>query len=331
MSAGRRCCRVRGRPGPGGPTDATGLWYGPLGGQPARICDLVPDTNLAFAPTVARSPLAVQDDDGQHGDRGGPAPNRAAWLAEYRLPVFAEQVAWTVDGLVVLAAEPGPTPRRSPRASRCAARPRTRSSARAAAGWRRLWRVDAATGTAQPASPDDLAIWEFAAIPGGGAVVVASDDPTEAGWYHSRLIVLDADGQRMRVLRESPWQLSSPTVSPDGRCVAYRRGLGQRPRAARRRGAPGPPRRESGRTRPAPLAADADVTWLSWAADGRLWLAGWQHLGTAWGWAEPAAGRPRRMAQVGGRRPNVTQAEHGELPQLAVAPGGRAAARRRRR
>ena len=156
--------------------------------------------------------------------------------------------------------------------------------------------MDPGTGEAAPASPDDLAIWEFAPVPGGGAVVVASDDPTEAGWYHSRLEQLDAAGARQRVLLESAWQLSSPAVSPDGRvaaCIegwASDRGLLAGEVRLLRLDQPG--RAPAA----AALPADLDVTWLSWADDGRLWLAGWHHLGTAWGWAEPVHGRPGRWA-----------------------------------
>jgi len=93
-------------PTPGGPTKATGLWYGPLSGQPAKISDLVPDTNLAFAPHGPAFALAVQDGEGSRLVVVDPAAGQADW-AEHRLPVFAEQVAWTADALIVLAADPG--------------------------------------------------------------------------------------------------------------------------------------------------------------------------------------------------------------------------------
>ncbi|HEY7014395.1 MAG TPA: S9 family peptidase [Streptosporangiaceae bacterium] len=290
VSAGGDAAAFAVGPTPGGPTEATGLWYGPLSGQPAKISDLVPDTNLAFAPQGSAFALAVHDGEGSRLIVADPAAGQAAW-AEHRLPVFAEQVTWTADGLVVLAADPGADTASLTSGKPLAGEAEDPVVARAAAGWRRLWRVDAATGTAAPVSPDDLAVWEFAPVPGGGAVVVGSDDPSEAGWYHSRLIVLDAAGQRTRVLRESPWQLSSPTVSPDGQRVAYVEGWasdrGLLAGEVQLSGLDGtgtgtPP------TSPSPFIADVDVTWLSWSADGRLWLAGWHHLGTAWGWADGA-------------------------------------------
>jgi dipeptidyl aminopeptidase/acylaminoacyl peptidase len=307
--------------GQAGPTATSGIWYGPLAGQPARISDLIPDTNLAFAPDDGALAAAVQDETGSTVIVLEPALEPGAWR-QFRLPGFAEALAWTADGLVVLAAEPG-----ADAASLTSGRPLRGQGddplvTSGRAGWRRLWRVDTQNGAAQSASPDDLAIWEFAAIPGGGAVVVGSDDPNEAGWYHSRLLVLDAEGWRMRVLRESPWQLSSPTVSPDGRSVAFVEGW-----ASDRGLLAGDVHLvgldESAATPEiAPLAVDADVTWLLWAADSRLWLAGWQHLGTAWGWADGLAAEPPPQVRV------VTQAEQASClnsrwhPEVVPLPDG---------
>ncbi len=275
--------------GPRGPGEATGLWHGPLGGQPARLDAVLPDTNLAFAPEGPRFALAVQDEAGSTVIVADPARAQSSW-PRYPLPAFAEQVAWTEAGLIVLAADPG-----ADAASLTSGKPLPDAVqdpvvAAGSTGFRRLWRVDPGTGEAVPVSPADLAIWEFAPVPGGGAIVVASDDPTEAGWYRSRLEQLDAAGGRQRVLLESAWQLSCPSVSPDGRvaaCIegwASDRGLLAGEVRLLRLDQPGPA------PTAATLTADLDVTWLSWADGGRLWLAGWHHLGTAWGWAEPASG-----------------------------------------
>jgi dipeptidyl aminopeptidase/acylaminoacyl peptidase len=279
-------------PGTEGARETTGLWYGPLDGKPSKIADIVPDTNLAFAPVSDTSvggnafAMAVQDEAGSRLIIADPEVPPAGWR-EYRLPAFAERVAWTAAGPVVLAADPG-----ADAASLTSGKPLADGDsdpvvARDGVGWRRLWIIDTATQALVPASPDGLAIWEFAPVPGGGTVVVASSDPTEAGWYHCVLALLDASGQQVRVLRESPWQLSSPAVSPDGRVVAYVEGwssdrglLAGDVRLARLDDGPDDSAAARGE------AIDVDVTWLSWAGDGRLWLAGWRHLGTAWGWAD---------------------------------------------
>jgi dipeptidyl aminopeptidase/acylaminoacyl peptidase len=310
-------------PGPDGPGPAAGLWYGPLAGSPAKISDVVPDTNLAVAPGGAALALAVQDDVGSRLIIADPAAPPAGWT-EHRLPVFAERVAWTGDGLVVLAADPG-----ADAASLTSGKPLGGPAAdpvvaRSAAGWRRLWRVDPVTGAAAPASPDGLAVWEFAPVPGGGAVVVASEDPTEAGWYRSRLIQLDAGGAQARVLRTSAWQLAAPAVSPDGRAVAYVEGW-----ASDRGLLAGQvftlPLDDASAPPSGPLDAGVDVTWLSWAADGRLWLAGWHHLGTAWGWASDGHGDP-----ANGDPETTVHAEAASClnsswhPEVVPLPGGAA-------
>ena len=272
-------------PGREGPGEATGLWHGPLGGRPAKLDGTVPDTNLAFEPDGGRLALAVPGDAGSEVIVADPAAPPDGW-PRFPLPAFAEQIAWTDAGLIVLAADPG-----ADAASLTSGKPLPGAEqdpvvAAGEAGFRRLWQVDPATGDAKPVSPEDLSVWEFAPVPGGGTIVVASDDPTEAGWYHTRLEQLDAAGQRQRVLLESAWQLSCPAVSGDGLLAACVEGW-----ASDRGLLAGEVRLlrlDQGAPEAAPLAAGLDVTWLSWGDDGRLWLAGWQHLGTAWGWAQAA-------------------------------------------
>ena len=75
--------------GQAGPTAASGIWYGPLAGQPARITDLIPDTNLAFAPDDGALAAAVQDETGSTVIVLDPALEPGAWR-QFRLPGFAE-------------------------------------------------------------------------------------------------------------------------------------------------------------------------------------------------------------------------------------------------
>lgn len=311
-------------PTPDGSDQLTGLWQGKLAEKAAKLTDAVPDTNLTFAPHGASLAMALHDGEGSTLIIADPAVPRGSWPTHH-LPVFAERLAWTDGGLVMLAADPGADAASLTSGKTLPGAAQDPLVVQEGAGWRRLWRVDPATGTSEPASPDGLAVWEFALIPGGGAVVVASDDPSEAGWYRSALIVLDAAGRQVRVLRESPWQLSCPAVSPDGRRVAWVEGW-----ASDRGLLAGEVYLGwlDGADRPfGPLAADADVTWLSWASNGRLWLAGWHHLGTAWGWADGLADGSA-SAQVFVHKDAASCLNSRWHPEVVPLPDGTALTRR---
>jgi dipeptidyl aminopeptidase/acylaminoacyl peptidase len=121
-------------------------------------------------------------------------------------------------------------------------------------------------------------------------------------------VQLDAAGTRQRVLLESDWQLSCPAVSADGQVAACLEGW------ASDRGLLAGEVRLLRLADAAPAAvplagqpADLDVTWLRWTPDGRLWLAGWHHLGTAWAWAR--AGSALALADPAAAAPVTMQAE----------------------
>jgi dipeptidyl aminopeptidase/acylaminoacyl peptidase len=286
----------------GSSADTVGWWYGPLDGEAARMGQTVPDTNLVFSPDGSAIAMALQG--GEQGSRLVIHPLASdAVPAEYALAGFVERLVWTEDGLVALSADPG-----ADAASLTSGKPLPAEAEdplvrRAPAGWRRLWMIDPATGASYPFSRDGLSVWELAPVPGGGAVVVASEDPSEAGWYHSSLVRLGPEPGAARVLHRSDWQLQSPTISPDGRSVAFIEGWSSdrglvagearvielatgSPSAGLAPGGAASPDLASSAVRT--VAVGADVTSLSWAGDGRLWFAGWHHLGTAWGWIDTA-------------------------------------------
>jgi dipeptidyl aminopeptidase/acylaminoacyl peptidase len=66
--------------------------------------------------------------------------------------------------------------------------------------WRRLCRIEVATGDAVQVSPDGVNIWEFGWNGAGPAVAIVSADPHEGAWYDATLALLDLDAVTSRDL-----------------------------------------------------------------------------------------------------------------------------------
>jgi dipeptidyl aminopeptidase/acylaminoacyl peptidase len=282
--AGGAAAFVVGRRGDGG-TQATGIWWGRLDERPRRIDESVPATNLVFSPDGTRLAFGLQDDASSRVRVGLADSGDRSSGTEVDLPGYVEALEWSDDALIALAAEPG-----ADSASLTSGRPLPGAGqdpmvVSTGIGWRRLWRVDPDGGEAAPLSPASMTVWEFAVVPGDGIVAVCSDDPREDGWYRPYLAHLSTDPtQPPRILHRSDWQLSSPVVDRAGERVAFVEGwasdrglLAGEVRVLALRDAHAVPRS---------LEIPIDVTWLSFDAGGRLWFAGWDHLGTAWGWSE---------------------------------------------
>ena len=203
-------------PTPDGPSEATGLWHGPLGGEPARISDLVSRHQPGLRARTAAPVCAGRA--GRGGQRlivADPAAAPAGW-PRHPLPAFAEQVAWTDDGLIVLAADPG-----ADAASLTSGKPLRGAGAGPgrwrgpAAGWLPAAvagrRRDRDRGAGQPGRPGRLG---FAPVPGGGASwSAATTRPRRAGitrawisWTRRR--------PASRVLRESAVAAVLPSGEP---------------------------------------------------------------------------------------------------------------------
>ena len=86
---------------------------------------------------------------------------------------------------------------------------------RAEIGRRRLVTIDVATNRVEFLDTGTHTVWEMCPIDRQRFVAIVSDDPSESGWYESRLSILDGFGGELVVHRPA-WQIAAPRVSPDG-------------------------------------------------------------------------------------------------------------------
>ena len=147
-------------------------------------------------------------------------------------------------------------------------------------GWRRLLRVDVETGATEEVGPEGSAVWEFDLIDRSTAVALVSDDPSERGWYRSRLALLDLDGRTIRDLWIPDRQLQGPAADPTGTRVAVLEGWSSD------RGL------VAGDVRIIDLATGdrvpfdpgiSDISSIGWLDPDTLWFAGWEGLGSRFG------------------------------------------------
>ncbi len=140
---------------------------------------------------------------------------------------------------------------------------------RPAQTWRRLFRIDAASGETVEVSPEGVNVWEFMAHP-KGIVAVVSDGPTESDWYDARVGIIDPDKRAIETVYRPQWQVQSVQLSPDGSTVALVEGV-----CSDRLLVTATVTvidAVSGEVRQ--LATDHDVAELRWVDDGRLAFCG---------------------------------------------------------
>ena len=89
---------------------------------------------------------------------------------------------------------------------------------------RRLFQVDAKTGNTVEVGPSKFTVWEFDLLGDAGAIALVSADPSERGWYHTKLARHLFRDRAHEVLHEPKWQLQAPAVSPSGNRVAFLEG-----------------------------------------------------------------------------------------------------------
>jgi dipeptidyl aminopeptidase/acylaminoacyl peptidase len=270
-----------------GATDRSGLWAGAVDGAPSKLTDEIPSTNLAIWDGPSGSGVETLLYAVTSEDRGECVIRDLATGSEQRIAFdgVPEFVAWSREGVpLLLIAEPG-----ADTASLNSGKPLSSDvplvrSNRLPIGWRRVWRVDVATGRLELLSPETVSVWEFTPVDGARVAAVISADPAEAGWYRPTLSLLGPTTDDRRDLHVATWQLTSPTVSPDGTRVAFLEGW-----ASDRGLGTGQVREvelEGGAVTNLDMDLTVSATWLRWRHDDRLWFAGWHGLGMSWGWVD---------------------------------------------
>jgi dipeptidyl aminopeptidase/acylaminoacyl peptidase len=243
----------------------TRLWAGEVDGElePGELGSLPrfsPDgSRLAFASDLGHEGrLSLRVDDRELGE----------------IPGSVEDIHWSPDGarLLVLAADLGADRAGADSATKieeAGAEAQDPKVFRPAKFWRRLWLVDAATGDTQDVTPESVNVFELGWA-GGKVAAVCSDEPSESAWYDAWLGLIDLEGRSVERVHTPKWQLQAPRISPGGR-VAFVEGLSSD------RGTLTGTVHVLG---VGPIAPELDATWIDFADEETLWVAGWRGAGS---------------------------------------------------
>ena len=200
------------------------------------------------------------------------------------IPGNVEDLRWTSDGvaIVVLAADRGLDGGATNGAKRLTWGDEEDPAVDNPKGARRrLFKVDAKTGATTEVGPIDLSVWEFDLLGKDAAVALVSDDPSERGWYHTRIVRTDFASRASKVLHRSEWQLLSPSASPAGKQIAFLEGWSSD------RGLVASEIKvleiATGKLSTIAAAETSDVTTFQWFDEDSLWFAGWSKLGAIYG------------------------------------------------
>ncbi len=195
------------------------LWLVEPGG------DAAPLTDSAVAAALPRwapdgSILAFASSDGDRGRMAlrllDPVDRDPRPLGE--VPGSVQDIRWAGSGealLVLAAGDPSAGADNDPH---------VRRSADPLGPWRRLYRVELATGVTAEVGPEGLTVWEFD-WHGDEVVAVLADDPTESGWYGAFLGRLDVATRSATSLSAPRWQIACPRLSARGGRVAFLEGI----------------------------------------------------------------------------------------------------------
>jgi dipeptidyl aminopeptidase/acylaminoacyl peptidase len=241
------------------------LWVGEVDGdlrpgEPGSLPRFSPDgTRLAFA-----------SDRGHEG-------RLSLWVDDRELgeiPGSVEDIQWAPDGarLLVLAADLGADRAGADSATKiqeAGAQEEDPKVFRPAKHWRRLWLVDAVTDETHDVTPDGVNVFEVGWA-GGKAVAVCTDEPSESAWYDAWLALIDLDARTVDRVHTPKWQLQAPRISPQGQ-VAFVEGFSSD------RGTLAGTVHLLGK---GPIAPELHATWIEFADEETLWVAGWRGAGS---------------------------------------------------
>jgi len=313
------------------------IWSVPLdggGGEPVTSgpgTEALPrwspvDDRLAFAasrPVKGRMDLFVLEPGGEPRHVEG-------------VPGSVQDIRWLPDGagLLVLAVEEGGFGAATEGAVRLrwSDPPPDPEVFRPGQGRRRLFRVDPEDGIRE-VGPEGWSVWEFDLVDGGTVVAVASEDPSESGWYHACIALLDLERRGVRVLHRPELQVQGPAVDPTGARVAFLEGWSSD------RGLVAGDLRiidlASGELLPLE-GGPSDLSWVAWRDAETLWAAGWEGFGSAFGllgsdgavrwWARdpgvvgPTSFHARLEPTPDGERIVAIREGLGEPPEVVVRP-----------
>ena len=221
-----------------------------------------------FSPDGSR--LAYASDAGHDG-------RLSVWVDGDELgeiPGSVEDLRWSPDGLqlLVLAADIGSdmagaaSAKKIEEAGAAEQDPKVR---RPAQFWRRLWLVDASSGETRDVSPEGTNVFEFDWA-GGKAVAVCTDEPSESAWYDAWVGLVDLEARTVERVHTPKWQLQAPAISAGGQ-VAWVEGFssdrGTLTGAVHVLGS-------------GPVAPELHASWVEFADDMTLLVAGWREAGS---------------------------------------------------
>jgi len=280
------------RPGRAGmePGKNEGVFAGPLDGLPHRLdCD-VPAAPPVFDRSGAR--LLLGHDLGELSrvsvarlDRPSDAPVPLGDVAG-----SVQQLLWdeAAHRVLALVAEPGADTAALTSGRRSAA-PRAEPEVdEGPTGGQSVWSISLATGRAGDLGPAGACVWELALAPDGTLACICSPEPGEAAWYSAFVGRFDPATGALHRLYSPRWQVASVTVDPRSGRVAFAEAwASDRGLVAGVVVVLAPDGQVEERIEDLP----ADVTWLQWDGSGRLFFAGWDDLGVAWGHLRPGGRR----------------------------------------